>query len=904
MAETPSDAADYRYDAFISYSRRDSAFATRLAKALEAYHPPKDLPVPQRHLSIFRDAEDFTGNEYFRGLDESLAGSRTMLLICSPHARDSRFVNDEVARFARLRDPTKIFPIWLSGLPNNEASGDREYQKAFPETLMATLPRSQDIPLAYDFRPFAEGHRNLTGRIHRDAWYKMLADIYGLSRDVVEQRDRRRRRRVMQIRGAIAAVVAIALVFVGGLYLQSSEGARHASYADGVQRAYAEYQATNLAHMGRLLDQWAPHDSRRNAALAGFEWYYLDRLRRGVGGVTAVSDAVRTAAFSADGKWLATSREGDVTLWHAGDWTRAAGLATQAHAVSSLAFSADGRLLATAGTDLPVRTWDVSTGKLVEEISAFANADAEEGTTVEQITFARRGPRLAGIKYRDAEKVVQVWDTAARRMIGEVLGAATANASGLFVALAHDGSRVAYSSSFGVEVRSLPAGDPVPGFEGLEDLPRATTVAFSPDGAWLAAGDRSGRISIYDVSLPSRPEIVRVAGEVVALAFAPDGRTLASATADDVVQTWEPASGALRNTLKLAKGITEIAFTPGGGLATIGAGGVQIWDILSPPERQDIDALGLLALRIAPSPRSDEVLLAGAGTMAIFDTVTGTERARLDELGGAVVDAALAPDGALVAFASDDPAVDLWNPVTMAVERLAGHTGGVRAVAFSPDGTLLASAGADRVVRLRQVADRRPLPTVMTGHAGIITALAFAPDGKTLVTGSDDRTIRLWEIATGRQLAASEDFTKPAAPADPDQDPFIAAVRFSPDGRLLAAATGDGPRLWQISWGGLRPLATLYGHKDRVADVAFSPDGRRLATASADTSVKLWDTSSMLELITVWEARSDRDVPGFLRDRENQVNAVGFSRDGKTLLTGLVDGTIRLRRGTDAAAAD
>lgn len=90
---------------FISYSRKDMKFARRLEKALRNYEPPKDLKLHARNLNVFRDEEDFTGAEYFTSLDRHLGESSELIVICSPHARASRYVNDEIQRFARMRGP-------------------------------------------------------------------------------------------------------------------------------------------------------------------------------------------------------------------------------------------------------------------------------------------------------------------------------------------------------------------------------------------------------------------------------------------------------------------------------------------------------------------------------------------------------------------------------------------------------------------------------------------------------------------------------------------------------------------------------------------------------------------------------------------------------------------------------
>ena len=65
-------------------------------------------------------------------------------------------------------------------------------------------------------------------------------------------------------------------------------------------------------------------------------------------------------------------------------------------------------------------------------------------------------------------------------------------------------------------------------------------------------------------------------------------------------------------------------------------------------------------------------------------------------------------------------------------------------------------------------------------------------------------------------------------------------VAFSPDGRLLATASGDKTaRLWNPATG--KHLRTLTGHDSAVHGVAFSPDGRLLATASDDKTARLWN---------------------------------------------------------------
>jgi WD40 repeat protein len=135
---------------------------------------------------------------------------------------------------------------------------------------------------------------------------------------------------------------------------------------------------------------------------------------------------------------------------------------------------------------------------------------------------------------------------------------------------------------------------------------------------------------------------------------------------------------------------------------------------------------------------------------------------------------------------------------------------------------------------------------------------------------------------------------------------LVTSVVFSPDGQMLATAGVDGVvTLWRVSKGELQRFATLAGHTGVVNDAAFSPDGRTIATAGSDGTLRLWNASLFRELITFKEAKgSGSDVPEFLRGSENHVSAVAFSHDGKFLVTGLIDGTVRFRRAaTDAQVA-
>lgn len=129
---TGSRPPEPAFDAFISYSREDIDFARRLERTLEGYQPPSGLPAPRPRLRVFCDEADFTGVKYFEAVDQHLRQAAKLLVLCSPAARKSPYIDDEIPRFATHKSAVEIVPILIDGIPNNEAGQAAEEQKAFP----------------------------------------------------------------------------------------------------------------------------------------------------------------------------------------------------------------------------------------------------------------------------------------------------------------------------------------------------------------------------------------------------------------------------------------------------------------------------------------------------------------------------------------------------------------------------------------------------------------------------------------------------------------------------------------------------------------------------------------------------------------------------------------------------
>jgi WD40 repeat protein len=175
--------------------------------------------------------------------------------------------------------------------------------------------------------------------------------------------------------------------------------------------------------------------------------------------------------------------------------------------------------------------------------------------------------------------------------------------------------------------------------------------------------------------------------------------------------------------------------------------------------------------------------------------------------------------------------------------------------------------GKNRPGKLEMALRVGPLPPV--------AAVVFSPDGKLLATGSY-RQVTIWDVSSTRPVKTLSNVLG-----------TVNDLRFSPDGRLLAVAGGQPSakgdlRLYRVADWGL--AAVLSGHDDVVYSVAFDLKGKRLASASFDKTVRLWDLKSY---------KSERILTG----HSDSVYSVAFSPDGKSVVSASKDRSVKI---TDA----
>jgi WD40 repeat protein len=196
-----------RYWAFISYSHRDKARAEWLHRALESYRVPRSLvgrpgvggePIPRRLFPIFRDHDELPGSaDLGATLRSALATSRNLIVIASPEAAASKWVDSEVRAFQEGGRGDRIFCVLVGGTATGSATP--------AECIPPSCKRTNGVePLAVDARDARGGGRR--------ALLGVVAAILGVGLDTLIRRQRLRTQR------AILATVAFTASAAGAIW--------------------------------------------------------------------------------------------------------------------------------------------------------------------------------------------------------------------------------------------------------------------------------------------------------------------------------------------------------------------------------------------------------------------------------------------------------------------------------------------------------------------------------------------------------------------------------------------------------------------------------------------------------------------------------------------------------------
>jgi hypothetical protein len=206
----------FRFAAFISYSSKDAAFAKRLHHALENYHIPKQLGSfdlvgggkKNRIYPVCKDREEFPSGELGEKIEAALKASAALVVVCSPNAAASPWVNKEIETFLSFGRRDRIFPIIADDAPLADPDSADSTALSFPPAFRGKglgEGAARFEPLAADARKGKDGFRA--------AWLKVVAGLIGVNAGALADRDKRRRQgRQIQISAVVSVSILLAAI--------------------------------------------------------------------------------------------------------------------------------------------------------------------------------------------------------------------------------------------------------------------------------------------------------------------------------------------------------------------------------------------------------------------------------------------------------------------------------------------------------------------------------------------------------------------------------------------------------------------------------------------------------------------------------------------------------------------
>jgi WD40 repeat protein len=309
------------------------------------------------------------------------------------------------------------------------------------------------------------------------------------------------------------------------------------------------------------------------------------------------------------------------------------------------------------------------------------------------------------------------------------------------------------------------------------------------------------------------------------------------------------------------------------------------------------------------------VAVTASGTLRAWNMNDFEEKAQLHGHTQSVTALAISSDGSRIVSGSRDRTMRVWDGRTFEEIGICEHEDEVNSVAFSPDGSLIASGSDDYTVWIWTALSLEKV-TCLAGHEKLVTCVVFFPDGTRIASASYDCTVRMWDARTyeplpglqrsGRvvAIAISTDSTRLAlgeytSGADGIMHLFDSitleeqaqvsissgayfpwAIAFSSGGDLIASGTASAIQVWNAS--SLSNITTIKGHHGQVTSIAFSSDGSQIVSGSVDGTVRIRPVASSEEPLA--------PIPG----HDARVRQVVFSSDGSRLVSGSDDKTVRI----------
>jgi len=661
------------------------------------------------------------------------------------------------------------------------------------------------------------------------------------------------------------------------LAVQREKEAHWSLYMARLLAMTTHWHRQELGQVERLLDQYTP--AKGAADFRGWEWHYLrDQCEQNVRRISSAAD-LSYLVWSPDGKRLASRRPSDsaILVW---DPDRARVEHTfPGKGNLPLAWSPDGQLLAAGFESGAMHVWDIKSGQKTQTLTG-SKQRRHLGRRY-GLAWSRNGKFIA----YGGDSWCEIWSPEGKLLRELTIGGEeNVTVHGLdwhpkdqrLAVAAYDGAVYVFEGETGKQLwrRSVC---------NIE----CTDVAWNSDGKRLACAasypywavrvlDEKGTLLVSE----------RPMGGGGKLSWSSDGVRLVSASGGPKIQILDTEQAKVLNTIHVhQKGVTFVAWRPDSEqVASVdGKGELKLWYATSKQEPATVIAAHAPkaargvhpAVSVAWSPDATKLVSGGHdGRVIIWDARTG-QNLRTLVSGSPIHFVAWRPQGKWVAAVGVQGRITIWDAETGEVLRnmYAGSHGILfRHLGWSSDGSRL-------VCSVSELPDpqRGNKPVLYWEDGGLgeqrqvttsrRTTVAWAPGGQRLALPHPEG-VGIWSIPDHKMALATAKV-----------EAWVSDLDWSPDGRIVAASTGNGSMTFVHPVTGTK-LTTIYPHTSYFA-TDWSPDGSRIATGGSDGVLKILDGATADELVTLV---ADGDA----------ISSVAWSPDRRRLASADVAGTIRL----------